>query len=149
MRATQKPSLATYFPDVILNSRLLKKGGYEVFTGLVDTTTLPLMLAEAVSLSAAAYDSNVLNSDGEEVRGGSPARRFLSSPGGDIQDAFYRADWMLSFLREVTGTAIVPTGGRGTYSYYARPGDYLALHRDIETCDLAVITCLHENLDSE
>lgn len=149
MLVTQKPSLATFFPDVILNSRLMKKGGYEVFAGLVDSVTLPLMLGEAVALSNEAYDSSVPVSDGEEVRGGSPARRFLSSSGGDIQDAFYNADWMLSFLREVTGTPVVPTGARGTYSYYARPGDYLALHRDIETCDLAVITCLHENPDPE
>ena len=35
-----------------------------------------------------------------------------------------------------------PTGKSGTYTYYARPGDHLALHRDIETCDIAVVTCL-------
>jgi hypothetical protein len=35
----------------------------------------------------------------------------------------------------------VPTGGR-TYTYYEQPGDFLALYREIVTCDLAVIACL-------
>lgn len=149
MLMTQKRSLETYFPKVIIESNLLKNGGFGVFAGLLDAYTLPLMLEEAVSLYPEAYGSEVPVSDGEEVRGGNPARRFLSTPGGAVQDAFYSADWMLAFLREVTGTLVVPTGARGTYSYYARPGDYLALHRDVEMCDLAVITCLYEGAVSD
>ena len=37
---------------------------------------------------------------------------------------------------------IAPSGKRGTYSYYLRPGDFLGIHRDILACDVAVITCL-------
>jgi hypothetical protein len=40
---------------------------------------------------------------------------------------------------------VTPTGERGTYSYYVRQGDYLALHRDVEACDVAVITCVYES----
>src|SRR5262249_20313451 len=36
------------------------------------------------------------------------------------------------------------SGSQGSYSYYVRPGDHLGLHRDIEECDVAVITCLCE-----
>jgi hypothetical protein len=93
-----------------------------------------------------AHESNVTCSDAEEMRGGSPARRFLSALAGPVQDAFYQSAEILRILQHVTGLHVARTGGRGTYTYYARPGDYLAIHRDIETCDLAVITCLHDTL---
>lgn len=51
---------------------------------------------------------------------------------------------MLELLRNITHTSLHPTGGTGTYSYYVRAGDFLALHRDIVTCDVAVITCLSD-----
>ncbi|MEM9138350.1 MAG: hypothetical protein AAGB15_00840, partial [Pseudomonadota bacterium] len=45
-------------------------------------------------------------------------------------------------LEELSGQGLKPTGERGSYSYYDRPGHYLGLHRDIQTCDLTLITCL-------
>ena len=33
--------------------------------------------------------------------------------------------------------------GVGSFSYYA-PGDFLALHRDIVTCDITLLTCLRD-----
>ena len=42
----------------------------------------------------------------------------------------------------MTTPFLKPTGDNGTYSYYLRAGDFLDLHRDIVTCDIAVITCL-------
>ena len=50
-------------------------------------------------------------------------------------------------LSEACGVPVVPSGNRGSYSYYARRGDFLDLHRDIETCDVAMITALHDNSD--
>jgi hypothetical protein len=131
-------------PELIRNSPLMKKGGFDVFVGLLDDHAHTQMLAEAMSLSTTARMSEVLTPDNEDGRGGNPPRRYLTAPGGPIQDAFYHSDWVRDLLQQVTGTPLVPTGVRGTYSYYARPGDYLALHRDIVTCDVAVITCLNE-----
>lgn len=145
MIATQKVLSPNLIPSYIRNSPLLKKGGFDVFEGLLDDQSYQLMLAEAMQLAQIAQPSEVTKPDHEEVRGGAPPRRFLSVSGGAIQDAFYRAEWLLDFLRQIAGAPVVPTGLRGTYTYYARPGDYLALHRDIETCDMAVITCLHDN----
>ncbi len=54
---------------------------------------------------------------------------------------------MLAFMRRLTHRSIEPTGELGTYSYYSRPGDFLAIHRDIVTCDVAVITCLSDSPD--
>jgi hypothetical protein len=125
----------------------MEQGGFAVFEGLVDERTGRLLLQEAVTLSAHAVECHIPDSDAEEVRGGRPARRFLSGPGGEIQSAFYQADWMLDFLRGLTSPTLIPTGKLGTYSYYVRRGDYLAIHRDIVTCDVAVITCLSNDLE--
>ncbi|HUQ30777.1 MAG TPA: hypothetical protein VM095_01600, partial [Pyrinomonadaceae bacterium] len=131
-------------PSSIRNSRLMRTGGFEVFEGFLNREGFRLMLAEAVRLSSDAYVSDVPDSDEEEVRGGTPARRFRSVPGGCVQEAFYQSPWLIKFLSERCNTPLTPLGGRGTYSFYAQTGDYLAIHRDIEACDLAVITCLYD-----
>ena len=82
------------------------------------------------------------------MRGGRPARRFLTALAGPTQAAAYGAPGMLALLSAAAGAAVEPTGDAGTYSYCGRPGDFLALHRDIETCDLAVITRLRDTLDA-
>jgi hypothetical protein len=135
-------------PAAVAASPLMKRGGFDVFEGLLDAHGLALMRSEAERMRSMARVSEVAASDGEEVRGGSPARRLASAPGGSVQDAFYGSSWVLGVLNDVAGVPLVPTGGRGTYSYYVRPGDHLALHRDIVTCDLAVITCLRDRYDA-
>jgi hypothetical protein len=62
-----------------------------------------------------------------------------------VQDAWYASDPLQQFLSAQVGLPVVPSGNRGSYSYYARAGDFLDLHRDVETCDLAVLTALHDN----
>lgn len=134
----------TSIPEAVRNSPLMRQGGFGVYEGLAERGVLAGMLDEAVALSANAAECHVAISDGEEVRGGRPARRFLTSSGGPVQQRFSTAPFVLRFLRSVTHQSLQPTGELGTYSYYARPGDYLAIHRDIVTCDVAVITCLSD-----
>jgi hypothetical protein len=134
-------------PPPLAASPLMRAGGYEVYRGLLDPRGyLELMLAEALAGREAAEEHAVDGSDGTEGRGGVPARRFLSASGGPVQDAFYAAPWMTEMLSERAGAPVTPTSSRGTYTYYARPGDHLALHLDVELCDIAVITCLHTRL---
>jgi len=132
-------------PPVILKSHLMKRGGFDVFEGLIDTTTRNGMLSEALALLPEATDCEIQISDDEEVRGGTPRRRFANGRGGQLQQAFNTAPWLLDFLRGLTNPALIYTGEVGTYSYYLRPGDYLEIHRDIVTCDVAVITCLYDD----
>jgi hypothetical protein len=132
----------------VVNSALLRAGGFQIYDGVPEASFCQLLLDEAVGHSASAHESLVAHSDGEEVRGGSPARRFLSVPGGEVQRALYWAPWVGRLLRTLTGMTIEPSGGRGTYTYYARPGDFLALHRDVDTCEIAMITCLADTVDS-
>jgi len=75
-------------------------------------------------------------------RGGAPARRLFSSVGGAAQQALYFNEALLGFFGKIVGAPLRPSGPQGSYSYYARTGDYLGLHRDIAECDVAVISCL-------
>ena len=60
-----------------------------------------------------------------------------------------RDPWLIGVLRDLSGTNLVPSGERATFTYYVREGDHLAIHRDIESCDLAVVSCLLENANPE
>jgi len=131
-------------PAVIRQSHLMKRGGFDVFEGLVDARMRREMLSEAVALLPHATRCEVTVSDGEEQRGGKPRRRFINAQGGPLQQAFNTSPAVLDFLRGLTNRALTFTGEIGTYSYYMDPGDYLDIHRDIVTCDVAVITCLHD-----
>jgi hypothetical protein len=82
-------------------------------------------------------------SDGAEGRGGFPARAYRMGPSGDLHWALHGCPQMTETLARVCGFAVTPTGS-GTYSYYEEPGDFLALHRDVLQCDIAVITALTE-----
>lgn len=123
-------------------SPLLDRGGFVIVSNLFGADGFRLLLDEALSCYGTSVETNVCEEDREEVRGGNPARRFLSCAAGPIQDHYYHAPAITSWLHGLTGLAVRPTGRRGTYTYYVREGDYLALHRDVPGCDLALITCL-------
>ena len=127
-------------PDCVRRSPLLQQGGFAILTEAPALEARQL-LREAVRNTSCAELTQVRVSDQVESRGGSPARRFMTTQGSQSQDGFYHAPQTLQWLRAVSGLSLLPTGGRGTFTYY-RPGDYLALHRDVLECDLAVITCL-------
>jgi len=129
-------------PRAIRDSALMKAGGCAIHDHFPNAAGCARMLEEARQCLRGAVVSTVETSDGEEVRGGNPAHRFISASGGEEQDALYRDPEWTRFLSGICNAPVRPTGERGTYTYYARPGDHLALHRDIETCDIAVITCL-------
>lgn len=132
-------------PPQILRSKLMARGGFDVFEGVVDEQMRKEMLAEALSLLPQATECYVPVNDDEEVRGGAPRRRFINGQAGPLQQAFNTASWLLEFLRDLTTPELIATGEIGTYSYYIRPGDYLDIHRDIVTCDVAVISCLQDS----
>lgn len=131
-------------PPSILTSALMRSGGYCVFEGIIDDSIRRRLLAEALQVSSQGTRCIVESSDDEQVRGGRPARSLVSASGGDVQEAFYAASWLLDHLRALTHPSLVPAGRRGTYSYYVRAGDHLAVHRDIVGCEVAVISCLSD-----
>lgn len=129
-------------PEAILKSPLMQRGGFDVFSGIVDETINNSLLAEALEQRKVMTESIVAAEDKEELRGGAPRRKILTSAGGEYQRTFYHSEWLLGFLRGLTLPFLQPTGHYGTFSYYLRTGDFLEIHRDILACDVAVITCL-------
>jgi hypothetical protein len=136
-------SFIEQIPAHILASPFLQKGGFDVFEGLTSSALQSKLLAEALEHYSLAEVNLVTEPDHENFRGGKPPRCFSSAPGGPVQALFYHSPQVLELLSQLTGVYLRPTGENGTYSYYLRAGDHLALHRDIKTCDLTVITCLH------
>ena len=131
-------------PREIAASRLLAESGIGVYEGLVAGSTLQGLIDESTRSYATAGDQGSSAPNPEEDRGGVPLRRFLTGRGGPVQQAFYHSAWVREFLESVTGLRLKPTGSAGTFSYYVRPGDFLGLHRDILTCDIAVISMLYQ-----
>jgi len=132
-------------PNYFRQSQLQEKGGFAVFAGLLSWEWHQAMLHEAHNLFPYAQESKVIQSDPQERRGGNPPRTFLSTVGGSVQQAFYHSPDLRSFLEQMTGLSVHLSGIQGTYSFYAREGDHLSLHRDVEACDLALITCLQDD----
>lgn len=136
-------------PPVILDSPLMRRGGFDVFSGIADEYIKTSLLDEAFNQQPLITESLVTDTDSEEIRGGAPRRKFLSSPGGEFQRSFYHAGWLIDFLRSLTTPFLHPTGSYGTFSYYVRPDDFLEIHRDIVACDVAVITCLENSFGAD
>lgn len=120
-------------------------GGFAVYEGLLAPETEAELLREATEEMEYAQHQENWEPNADEWRGGTPERKLLTSSGGGVQDALYESESLQSFLGQLCQCCVVPSGNRGSYSYYARENDFLGLHRDIDTCDVAVICCLYDN----
>lgn len=118
-------------------------GDFDIVESLFDPHMINALRAEAYALMHEAIDSCFTMDDADEWQGGSPARSFQSAPGGELQTAFFHAPEMIRFINQWSGFELEPSCERGTYSYYMRSGDHLSIHRDVNSCELVVITCLH------
>jgi hypothetical protein len=128
-----------------LGRTLLARLGGSVRASLLDDRTLAALQEEAANQAVHAGQMLVarrLIGDGYR---GDPDRWLDSAPGGLALHAFYHAPNVLELLRSLTGLSWQTTGEAGSFSYYRRPGHHLGLHRDIESCELAIITCLRDD----
>lgn len=134
-------------PPWLRRGPLFRGGGVAVCDGLLAPRTFAALCAEAYAQygSADRQVCDVLTRDNCDGRGGVPPRQLATSGGGPAQDEFYRSSHLLTYLSEVCGGPVKPTGSRGSYSYYVAPGDYLGLHLDILTCDITVINVLDDS----
>jgi hypothetical protein len=124
-----------------------RAGGVAVLDGVPDPATCGGLLHEAQAAYAASTRQERLEGDGAEGRGGMPPRALRSAGGGVVQDALYAAPGLHALLSAQCGAHIVPSGNRGSYSYYVQPGDFLDTHLDVDTCDVTLITVLHDDTD--
>jgi 2OG-Fe(II) oxygenase superfamily len=133
-------------PAWLRSGPLMRAGGVAVYDTSGNRYLAGLCAeAQANYSSADRQVCDVLSGDAWDWRGGVPPRQLSSAGGGPAQDAYYHSPELSSFLSEMCGGPIRPSGGRGSYSYYAEPGDHLGLHLDIVTCDVTVITVLTDS----
>jgi len=131
-------------PPEIASSPLFDSGGFVLIPSLFTAEVLADLEAEALSVRSTGQRNELVVSDAAEGRGGSPARAFTSAHSRTLQWQIFASPALIASVSQMCGLPIVPTGG-GSYTYYEQPGDFLALHRDIVRCDLALITCLSES----
>ncbi len=122
-------------------------GGVAVFDGIPDSSGINALAAEAHAAYSTSVRQHLERGDDADGRGGMPARALQTSGGGPVQDALYAAPWLHAFLSAQCGVPIAPSGNRGSFNYYVRPGDFLATHLDIDTCDVTLITILQDDTD--
>jgi hypothetical protein len=124
-----------------------RAGGVAVFEGVPDPGTCNALAYEAHASYPESSRQVLDQGDGADGRGGMPARALHTAGAGAVQDALYASAWIHAFLTAQCGTPIVPSGNRGSYSYYVEPGDHLGLHLDVDSCDVTLITVLHDDTD--
>lgn len=124
-----------------------RAGGVAVFSGLPPPEAYTELAAEAWRAYPGSDRQDLETGDDEEGRGGTPARALRTAGGGPTQDALYGSPWLHAVLSEQCGLPVVPSGNRGSYSYYVQPGDFLDTHLDIDTCDVTLITVLYDDID--
>lgn len=128
-------------PAEVLESKLFQAGGYFIVSGLFDEETLRRLRMEAETSRLEGTRQSLAESDGAEGRGGNPGRSYRSGPGRELHWSLHGSEEMATALSSLCG-ATVTAAGSGNYSFYEEPGDFLAVHRDILQCDIAVITSL-------
>jgi hypothetical protein len=127
--------------DRLRRSELVAAGG-AVVTSFLDAPAVARLRAEAFDAHKRAQTSR--RDDPNDGVRGDPDRWLESAPGGPELDSLYRSEAVFDLLEGLTGLAWRRTGEAGAFSYYRLPGHHLGLHRDIDSCDLACITCVHD-----
>jgi hypothetical protein len=122
-------------------------GGVAVLDAVPDPGTCHALALEAHGAYGASSRQECADGDYADGRGGVPRRALQTAPGGPVQDGLYASPWLRAVLSAQCGTPVEPSGNRGSYSYYVQPGDFLDTHLDIDTCDVTLITVLHDDTD--
>jgi len=137
------------FPALIQDAPLCQNGGFAVFDQIITPELYAALLQEAWDVLPRGKREDVEHSDSEEWRGGCPPRRFTTVPGKSQLDSLYHSVTVRDLLRPLIGFPISPSGQRGQYILYSECGDYISTHRDIESCDVVMITCLFDSRPRE
>ncbi|MGH2779125.1 MAG: hypothetical protein ACRDJB_10830 [Actinomycetota bacterium] len=145
MSATTQRERLSSAEDAILRSPLAAHGGAAVIR-LLDDAAVTGLANEAFVCHSDAIVQEVCCPGDEFERRGDPDRWLESASGGPLLQGFYNSAMVGDTIAGLTGVHWRTAGGLGTFSYYRRAGHHLGLHRDLELCDLAVITCVYDNV---
>ncbi len=123
---------------------MIGRAGGALLCGLIDPHQLGHLQAEACQCHQFAQEARAEDRDPADAEAGDPSRWLESAPGGPVLRDLFHAASTRAFLDQVTGRRCAPLGEQGSYSYYRSPDHFLGLHRDIEGCDVALITCISD-----
>lgn len=131
--------------DRLLAGPVGRAGGVVVLDDVLSPADVRGLRCEALTVGRTAQrhlgDTRRIDAGRSDV----PGRALGSGPGSVRQDRTYHSSRVISLLSRWCGARLTPTGGRGTYSYYTRPGDHLDIHVDIPGCDVTLVTVLHDS----
>ncbi|MEM9038930.1 MAG: hypothetical protein AAGD33_03435 [Actinomycetota bacterium] len=133
----------------LLDGPVGQAGGLVVLDDVISPTGVRELRREALDVGRTAERHLGTTKRVDAGRFDVPGRALGSGPGGPAQDRSYHSSRVISHLSSWCGTRLAPTGGRGTYSYYTRPGDHLDAHVDIRGCDVTLITVLHDSTPAD
>jgi hypothetical protein len=132
--------------DAVRDCELARGGGFAV-ARVVNPRAVDVLAREALRLMPSAQPSEVYRSpEDEDGPGrGNPARHYETADSGPALQRLYEATGIRRVLQRATGLDWEPSGPAGCYLYYREAGHYMGVHRDIEICELALITCVYES----
>jgi hypothetical protein len=133
--------------DALYHGPLGHIGGVAVLDHVPDPAIVRALALEAHSAYLQSSRQECADGNDAEGRGGVPRRALRTAGGGPVQDALYASEQLHALLSAHCGAWIVPSGNRGSYSYYVEPGDFLDLHLDVDACDVTLITVLQDDTD--
>ena len=125
-------------------SPLVRSGGVRVVP-LLDAAQAAALADEARSCHAADAAEARVDEPGSDLDRGNPERWLESATGGPLLRRLFVSAGLGVLLESLTGCRWQPLGEQGSFSYYRRAGHHLGLHRDIRTCDLAVIVGVEDS----
>lgn len=123
---------------------LIAAGGALVLDELFAPAWFEALRQEGLSARQDATEQRKTECDDAEWRSGNPARFLATGKAGPVQSEIYANLGLAKKLSRLTGRHVRQTGDEGSYSFYDRPGHFLGLHRDINRCDVTLITCLEK-----
>ena len=138
-RSPDPQSRVAGLAPALARSELGRAGG-GLITSVIDGERLRRLRSEALAVHSGARESRAVTTN--DLVKGDPDRWLESAPGGPELDGLVQDRVLLDLLRQVTGVPWRPAGPHGSYSFYRREGHHLGIHRDIDACELACITCI-------
>lgn len=139
---TPYEELARRWPQA-LQSALWRAGGFLALRGFPGEEALASIRTEAADALRNSERQEWPEPRPADWRGGQPQRFLGGITAGPCMNEMFARRETVAMLRGLLGANLRCAGG-GSLTVYERPGDRLGLHRDIEACDVTLVTCLWE-----
>jgi hypothetical protein len=134
------PELCRRWPR-LLETPIWRAGGYLLLPSFPGPESLAVIRREASGILPASPRQEWPHENDAQWRGGQPYRFLRGAGAGPRLNGIFGQSAVLELLNRILDTPVRSAGG-GSLALYDRPGDALGLHRDIDLCDVTLVTCL-------